>query len=114
MKDNYIFPAVFDFSNDGISIEFPDLPGCLPCADDIETAAANAKEAMQLHLYGMESDNEVIPEPTAINCIRTSDNQSIMLFEAFMPPFREKMKNRYVKKHFLFLQGSMQRQNINV
>ena len=32
MKDTYIFPAVFDFADDGISIEFPDLPGCLPCA----------------------------------------------------------------------------------
>lgn len=35
MKDTYIYPAVFDISNDGISIEFPDLPGCLPCADTI-------------------------------------------------------------------------------
>ena len=39
MKDTYIYPAVFDISNDGISIEFPDLPGCLPCADTIEEAS---------------------------------------------------------------------------
>ena len=42
MKDTYIFPAVFDFAEDGISIEFPDLPGCLPCADTVEEAVKNA------------------------------------------------------------------------
>lgn len=31
-KDRYVFPAIFDYGDDGISIEFPDLPGCLPCA----------------------------------------------------------------------------------
>ncbi len=44
MKDTYIFPAVFSFASDGISISFPDLPGCLPCADTAEEAAKNAKE----------------------------------------------------------------------
>ena len=26
-KDRYIYPAIFDYADDGISIEFPDLPG---------------------------------------------------------------------------------------
>lgn len=26
MKDTYIYPAVFDYADDGISISFPDLP----------------------------------------------------------------------------------------
>ena len=98
MKDVYIFPAVFDYAEDGISIEFPDLPGCLPCADNIDDAVKNAKEAMQLHLYGMETDNEPIPEPTPFNKIKTRKDQSIVLIEAFMPSFREKMHKRYVKK----------------
>ena len=28
VKDRYIYPAIFDYAEDGISIEFPDLPGC--------------------------------------------------------------------------------------
>lgn len=98
MKDTYIFPAVFDFADDGISIEFPDLPGCLPCADTLDNAVSNAKEAMKLHLFGMEEDNEDIPEPTPITKIATEKNQSIILIEVFMPPFREKMHTRFVKK----------------
>ena len=38
MKDRYSFIAVFDVEDDGISIEFPDLPGCLPCAETMEEA----------------------------------------------------------------------------
>ena len=98
MKDTYIFPAVFDYAEDGISIEFPDLPGCLPCADTVDEAVKNAKEALMLHLYGMEQDNEEIPEATAVNEIKVESNQAIILVDVFMPPFREKQKTRFVKK----------------
>lgn len=98
MKDTYIFPAIFDYAEDGISIEFPDLPGCLPCADTVEEAVKNAKEALMLHLYGMEQDNEEIPEATAVNEIKVESNQAIILVDVFMPPFREKQKTRFVKK----------------
>lgn len=60
-KDRYIFPAIFDYADDGISIEFPDSPGCLPCAHDTEEAHKNAREAMGLHKWGMEVDGETIP-----------------------------------------------------
>lgn len=98
MKDTYIFPAVFDVSDDGISIEFPNLPGCLPCADTIEDAVKNAKEALMLHIFGMEEDNEEIPSPTPFTQIKYENNQILMLVEAYMPPFREKQKNKFVKK----------------
>ena len=39
----YIFPAVFTEEPQGISIFFPDLPGCLPCADDFDEAFKNAR-----------------------------------------------------------------------
>ena len=45
-KDTYIFPAVLDYAEDGISIEFPDLPGCLSCAYSDEEALYMAKDAM--------------------------------------------------------------------
>ena len=38
MKDNYIFPAVFHVDEEGVSVCFPDLPGCLTCADTMEEA----------------------------------------------------------------------------
>ena len=62
-KDRYSYVAVFSYEEDGISIEFPDLPGCLPCAekDNTEEALKNAKEALGLHIWGMEQDGEEIP-----------------------------------------------------
>lgn len=53
-KDRYSYVAVFSYEEDGISIEFPDLPGCLPCAekDNTEEALKNAKEALGLHIWG--------------------------------------------------------------
>lgn len=98
MKDRYSFVAVFDASDDGISIEFPDLPGCLPCADTLEEAVENSREALGLHLWGMEQDNEEIPQPTAIQDIHTEKNQVIAVIDVFMPAFRDKLNNRFVKK----------------
>jgi len=70
LKDHYIYPAIFDFADEGISIEFPDLPGCLPSAQNVDDAVKHAKEAMALHLYNMEIDNEEIPIPTHIDKLK--------------------------------------------
>lgn len=98
MKDRYSFIAVFDVADDGISIEFPDLPGCLPCADTMEEALKNAHEALGLHLWGLEQDGEEIPEPTQIQNITLEKNQVPAVIEVFMPAFRDKLNNRFVKK----------------
>ena len=37
MKDRYSYVAVFDYVEDGINIEFPDLERCCPCADKDDT-----------------------------------------------------------------------------
>lgn len=98
MKDTYVYPAIFEQAESGISIFFPDLPGCLPCAETVEGALKNAKEAMLLHLYGMEEDGEEIPAPTPFDQIHVGERQSLVLIEAYMPPMREKLHKRFVKK----------------
>lgn len=98
MKDRYIFPAVFTEEKRGVSILFPDLPGCCPCADTMEEAFGNAKEALQLHLYGMEEDGEAIPMPSKASALRHAEGQSIAMIDAWMPPFREKMLNKSTNK----------------
>ncbi|NLI12164.1 type II toxin-antitoxin system HicB family antitoxin [Pelotomaculum propionicicum] len=98
LQDRYIYPAIFDYADDGISIEFPDLPGCLPCAHTTEEAVKNAKEALGLHLYSMEKDKDYIPEPTHIEKIKLEPNQVIVLVEVWMPLIRDAIENRAVKK----------------
>lgn len=100
LKDRYFYIAVFSYDKDGICIEFPDLPGCCPCADadNTEMALKNAKEAMGLHIWGMEQDNEALPSPTPITNISLEPNQVPVLVEVFMPPIRERINSRFVKK----------------
>lgn len=97
MKDHYAFPAYFYFAEDGISIEFPDLPGCLSCAHSHEEAFHNAKEALGLHLYGMEQDGEDIPEPTPVTQLRPEEASAIVMVEVFMPAVRDRIINQPVR-----------------
>jgi len=94
----YAYPAFFYYEDDGISIEFPDLPGCLPCADTSEEAFHNAKEALGLHLFGMEQDHEAIPSPTPIHQLHPEEGGVITMVEVFMPAVRDRINNRVVKK----------------
>lgn len=98
MKDEYVFPAIFYYDDDGISIEFPDLPGCLPCAQSTEEAVKNAKEALGVHLYGMEKDGDNIPEPTDVKDIKVEEGGVLMLVDVYMPVVRDRINNKYVKK----------------
>lgn len=98
MKKRYEFIAVFNYADDGISIEFPDLPGCLPCADTTDEAIKNAKEAMGLHLFGMEQDGDEIPNPTPLEKIHLEKGDIPILIDVFMPTVRDRMKTRFVKK----------------
>ena len=98
MKNRYAFVAVLTYEKNGISIEFPDLPGCLPCSETTEEAIANAKEAMGLHLWGMEQDGEELPVASAITDISLEKNQIPVLIDVFMPPIRERINSKFVKK----------------
>ncbi|GKS11926.1 HicB family protein [Paenibacillus chitinolyticus] len=98
MKERYIYPAVFDYADDGISVEFPDLPGALTSGDTDEEALRMAKECLALHLYGMERDNDEIPSPTKALDVTVESNQTVVLIDVWMPPFRDYMANKAVKK----------------
>ena len=99
MKDRYIFPAFFCYYESGkIGVVFPNLPGCVSQGDDEADAARMAKEALTFHLWGMEEDGDEIPNPTSAKDLKVDPNQVIVLVEAFMPPFRERMNNKAVTK----------------
>ena len=95
LNDRYSFVALFNYDEDGISIDFPDLPGCRPCADknDTEMALKNAKEALGLHIWGMEQDNEEIPVPSKITDLDLEPGQVPVLIEVFMPPIRKRINS---------------------
>lgn len=115
-KDIYSYIAVVSFDDDGISIDFPDLSGCFTCAENENEVFRLAKEVLGLHLWSMEQDNEFIPEPSTIKDIRLSDNEIAMLIDVFMPPVRDRIKTRVVKKTLTipqWLNAEAERQGVN-
>ena len=95
-KDSYVFPAVLDYADDGISIDFPDIPGCMPCAFSNQEALHNASEALSLHLYNMQEDGDVIPEPSDILAIQHEANQAVILVEADVKKVRAHQSKKSV------------------
>lgn len=98
MKNKYLYPAIFHFADDGISVEFPDLPGCLTYGDDEEEAFKNAKEALELHMFGLEEDLEDIPEASHIKDIKLEENETLVFIDVWMIPVRDQLRNKAVKK----------------
>jgi hypothetical protein len=46
----------------------------------------------------MEQDGETLPVPTSIKDIHLKDGQIPVLIEVFMPPIRERINSKFVKK----------------
>lgn len=82
MENKHRYYAIFERHKDGISVKFPDFPSCFTCGDTEKEALNNAKEALALHIYGMEQDKDKIPNPTPVTKIESQKNQSIVLVEA--------------------------------
>ncbi|HBE77716.1 MAG TPA: pilus assembly protein HicB [Firmicutes bacterium] len=96
--DKYIFPFVLTQKENKLVGDFPDLPGCIACGDTEEELFKSAKEAMALHLYGMEEEGYEIPSSSKILDLKLEPGQYIVMIEVSMIPFRDKMRNKAVNK----------------
>lgn len=98
-RDSYIYPAIFEKTvSGGYGVSFPDLPGCVSLGDNLQHAHEMAKEALGLHLWGMEKDEDDIPAPSPVDAIETEPGEILGLIEVWMLPVRAELDNRSVKK----------------
>lgn len=118
--DFYRYHAIFTYEQDGVHVTFPDLPGCVTFGKDEDEAIRMAREALALHLYGMEQDNDEIPESSGLKLLAENEaletNETFFLVESFMPAFRDKQSKRFVKKTLsipYWLNAEAERQGIN-
>lgn len=99
MQDIYKFPAILERGDkDNFGVYFPDLPGCVTVEDTAEDAIQSAKDALSLHIYGMEADGDEIPKPSNVFDLKPGKNETTIIVEVYMPAFREKIRGRSVKK----------------
>lgn len=96
--DKYTFIAKLTHDSEGYTIEFPDLPGCITEGDNLEECNRNAKEALELHLYGMEEDHDDIPDPSNPEDIEVEKGQLLMPVTVYMENVRDDMRNKAVSK----------------
>ncbi|WP_025681721.1 type II toxin-antitoxin system HicB family antitoxin [Paenibacillus massiliensis] len=74
----YKYYAILDFADDGISVTFPDLPGCITCGYTKDEAVQMAKEALMLYLEDMIEEN--IPQATQIkNSVLKPSEQAFLI-----------------------------------
>ena len=99
----------------GYGVSFPDLPGCYSCGDDLEDALRMAKEALELHIYGMERDGDPIPKPSKPDPEEFAGCVSAAV--SICPDMvRLEMDNRKVKTNITipyWLKSMAEKQNVN-
>lgn len=117
MRDHYIYPALFDYDTDGISVSFPDLRGCFSCGETDAEALRMGKDALRGWLLVSEEAGDPIPEPTSLKEVKIENpTQRCVLIEVNLAPHREAFENRAVKKTLTipaWLNQAAERENLN-
>lgn len=49
------------------------------------------REALGLHIYGMETDHEEILAPSAFGTLRPQEGSAIVVVDVYMPALRERL-----------------------
>lgn len=91
--------AVFEPTESGYSVYFPDLPGCVSYGEDFEKAQKQAADALGLHIYGMEKDGDDMPAPSKVPQIdpETAVGYLVSPVTIFPDLIRNDLDNRAVK-----------------
>lgn len=84
-QDRYFYPAIFTYEEgQEIAITFPDFEVATSGEND-DDALLSARECLGITIYGLEEDNESIPEPSALSSIEVNKNECAVLIDVFMP-----------------------------
>lgn len=76
----YIFPCILTPENDcGYSVDFPDVPQCFTCGNDLSHALEMAHDVLQLRLHDIEADGLPLPAPSDPRSLKTADGETVVL-----------------------------------
>jgi predicted RNase H-like HicB family nuclease len=59
------YTVVYETTPHNYSAYVPDLPGCIATGDSREAVEQRIREAIALHVEGLRSEDENVPEPSA-------------------------------------------------
>lgn len=95
-----IYPACFYPSEDGYTIVFPDLPGCVTEGDTLAEAMEMAIDAASGWLLGEAEENKQLPKASDIKNVKPDEyeNGFVSLIGVDLDEYSLKHGNRAVKK----------------
>lgn len=97
--ERYLYPAVLTYEEGyEIAVTFPDLPGCATSGETEQDAVAAGREALGLHLFGMEEDGDDIPVPSRVKDIALEAGEVIAMIDVFMPSIRLSQRNKSINR----------------
>jgi predicted RNase H-like HicB family nuclease len=96
----YTYPVCFYPDEDGITVDVPDLLGCVTCGHDMNEAIFMAEDAMSGWLYTSLRDGEELPVPTPISEVKADEypNGIVSYVRADIDAYIKKYKKKSIKK----------------
>lgn len=97
LKERYIYPAIFGYDDNEISIYFPDL-GVATSGINEDDAFLSARELLGISMLGLEEDKEEIPTPSKLKDIKLEPTEKVTLIDVYMPSLRKANINKSVNR----------------
>jgi len=58
--------VIYDKTGTGFSAYVPDLPGCIATGATLDDTKAIMRQAIELHLEGLQADGTPVPQPATV------------------------------------------------
>ena len=94
----YTYTAVFTPEEGGFNVNFPDIPGCYTCGDDVADALHMAQDVLNMALCDLEADKKPIPPASKQRDIQVTDEQFMSVVSADTEAYRQFCTERAIKK----------------
>jgi predicted RNase H-like HicB family nuclease len=75
-------------------VSFPDFAGCITAGSIMEEARLMAKEALALHIQGMQEDGDSIPAPSSLDEVQAARHEGDMFMMVEYAPQQDEAVKR--------------------
>lgn len=94
-----LYPAIFSSDgNNGYTVTFPDLIGCVTEGDTLEEAVKMAEDALGIYLYTLSKEGEPFPEATNPINLKCAKDEFINIVTWDEKEYLKKTDNKAIKK----------------
>jgi hypothetical protein len=94
-----LYPAIFSSDgNNGYTVTFPDLIGCVTEGDTLEEAVKMAEDALGIYLYTLSEEGEPFPEATNPINLKCAKDEFINIVTWDEKEYLKKTDNKAIKK----------------